>query len=269
MIYKFPDSFRPASLQERKTFYEEEFNLNKTVEWLKRFAPYQMSITFDLGVESGIIKDKTWMNNPFIRLGCINYMEIQELLLKFLPEDAYYDRNLYPDAIKCNNCQKRRNQGCLDCADADGQELVFDVDPENYLCPNCDTAGKHRYFSFCEKCFEATKEATLYLYDILSESFSNLQIVSTGRGFHIHVFDNSSFSLSLDERKALITRIKEAHIAVDSHITTGKMYLIRLPYSLNSLVSRVAVPLTVEEVEKLDVESNYSMPFYIRRKSKE
>lgn len=264
MIYKFPQSVRPATLEERETFYREEFHLEKAVEWLEKFAPYHMCITFDLGVESGIIKDTAWRDNAFIRLGPIEYGDLKRLLLEFLPEDVYYDRNLYPDVLKCDTCEERGKRGCFGCAHGHGQELVFDVDPENYLCPHCDTAGKHRYFSFCEECFGATREATLSLYDILSESFSDLYVVSTGRGFHIHVFDKSSFRLSVSERMSLISRIREAHIAVDSHITTGKMYLIRLPFTLNGLVSRAAVPLTVEEVEALDVVNTPSLPQFMR-----
>jgi hypothetical protein len=264
MIYNFPQLFRPASLEERKIFYEKEFKVTDAVKWLENFSPYHMSITFDLGVESGIIKDKSWITNSFIRLGPIGYGTLREVLLKFLPEDVYYDRNLYSSGARCNQCEARRNQGCFECEHADGQQLVFDVDPENYMCPHCDTDGEHRYFSFCEKCFRATREATLYLYEILSESFSDLRIVSTGRGFHIHVFDKDSFGLSLSERKSLISRIRESHIAVDSHITTGKMYLIRLPYTLNGLVSRFAVPLNREKVESLEIDSILPMPEYMQ-----
>ena len=264
VTYTFPQSVRPASLQERKTFYEKEFKLPKAVEWLNKFDPYRMSITFDLGVESGIIKDNAWKDNAFIKMGPVDYNQLKELLLKFLPEDAYYDRYLYHDASKCYDCEIRLQKGCFDCEGSDGQQLVFDVDPENYWCPQCDTEGTERHHSFCETCFKATKEATLYLYDVLSESFSSLQIVSTGRGFHIHVFDRDSFHFSVPEREALVSKVKEVNIAVDSFITIGKMYLIRLPYTLNGLVSRVAVPLSVKEVEKLTMYTSPSIPRFIR-----
>jgi DNA primase catalytic subunit len=264
MTYRFPQFVRPASLQERKTFYEKEFKLFDAVRWLEKFYPYRMSITFDLGVESGIIKDNTWKDNAFIKLGPVDYNQLKEVLLKFLPEDAYYDRYLYYNASKCYDCEKRIKKGCFDCEGADGQQLVFDVDPENYWCPQCDTEGSERHHSFCETCFKATKEATLYLYDVLSESYSDLQIVSTGRGFHIHVFDRDSFHLSVPERELLVSKVKEVNIAVDSYITIGKMYLIRLPYTLNGLVSRVAVPLSVTEVEKLAMYNSPSIPQFIK-----
>ena len=264
MKFNFPHSVRPASLEERKSFYEEDFEFSETIKWLERFEPYRMSITFDLGVETGITKDDTPIDLAFIRLGTIAYTQLMETILKYLPEDIYYDRTLYRTPKRCHNCDLRREKGCLECKWADGQELVFDIDPENYWCPNCDVSGKQRIFSFCEKCFKATKEATLYLYEILSESFSDLQAIFTGRGFHIHVLDNDSFYLSISERKQLVSEVKGAGVGIDSWVPLGRMYLIRLPYSLNGLVSRVAIPLQMHEVESLMLNGLSCTPDYIR-----
>jgi DNA primase catalytic subunit len=46
--------------------------------------------------------------------------------------------------------------------------------------------------------------------------------------------------------------VKENGFEIDEWVTAGEMRLIRLPYSLNGLVSRIAVPLEKNEIEKFD-----------------
>lgn len=246
--YKFPESFRPASLDERFNFYNREVRIDKAINWLLKFSPFQMSITLDLGEESGIIKAPIDKNNIFIRLGPVSHNELKDLFLEYLPEDVYYDRTLYLNSIECHDCQKRSKYDCVDCKNAAGQELVFDIDPENFNCPNCDRAVKNRQFSFCMMCFNAGREATICLYEILKKQFSHLQIVFTGRGFHIHVLDKEAFFLSSKERRELTSAIRKIGIGIDSFVPIGQMYLVRLPYTLNGLVSRVVTPLTLDNM---------------------
>ena len=260
MKYDFPYSCKQASLEERQAFYYRDFRFSDALAWLGKFEPHAMSISLDLGVETGIIKESDLADQTFIRLGPMGDALLKETILRYLPEDVYYDRTLYHDPWKCHECEIRAAKGCLDCGAAIGQELVFDIDPENYWCPDCDAEREKRLFSFCEKCFQAAKEATLYLYEILEEDFSDLQIVFTGRGFHIHVLDANSIQLSGSERRHLIDEVKGAGIAIDSHVPDGRMHLIRLPYSLNGLVNRIATPLEFCELESMEIDDVVYIP---------
>jgi DNA primase catalytic subunit len=46
--------------------------------------------------------------------------------------------------------------------------------------------------------------------------------------------------------------VKSRGFAIDEWVTIGEMRLIRLPFSLNGLVSRVVTPLLKSEVERFD-----------------
>ena len=101
--------------------------------------------------------------------------EVRDYLTEFLPEAAYYDRNVYDS--------KNRKIG---------QELAFDLDPENITCPIhgtlADKMQRHQGLSFCILELEMVKEQALSLHEHLEQHFSKMKIVYSGRGYHIHVF---------------------------------------------------------------------------------
>ena len=92
----------------------------------------------------------------------------------------------------------------------------------------------------------------LGLFDYLKESYSDLKVVYSGRGFHIHVLDQKAYILSTKERLNLAKQVKQAGFHIDDWVTSGEFRLIRLPYSLNGLVSRIALPLKKDELESFD-----------------
>ena len=107
---------------------------------------------------------------------------MRQQILEFLPEAVYYDRNVYDeDDHKV------------------GQELAFDLDPENITCPIhgslADKMKRHQGLSFCELEFDMVKHEAWGFYDYLKESYSDLKVVYSGRGFHIHVFDQEAYML--------------------------------------------------------------------------
>jgi len=57
--------------------------------------------------------------------------EIKNYLIDFRPESVYYDRNVYKDWDQA----KRVGNDATRLGRAFGQELVLDVDPENFTCP--------------------------------------------------------------------------------------------------------------------------------------
>jgi len=165
--------------------------------------------------------------------------EVKTQVLRFLPESVYYDRNVY---------DKKDLKA--------GQELAFDLDPENVTCPvHGDLAEKMRRgqgLGFCKLELEMVKQQAIGLYEHLENQFSTLRIVYSGRGFHIHVFDQDAYALGEKKRRVIARSVKERGFAIDEWVTIGEMRLIRLPFSLNGLVSRIVTPLLKSEVDGFD-----------------
>src|SRR3990170_5307515 len=96
------------------------------------------------------------------------------------------------------------------------------------------------------------KTQALNLYEYLEKEFSQLRIVYSGRGFHVHIFDEKAYGLKEKERLEIARAVKKKGFAIDEWVTAGEMRLIRLPFSLHGLVSRIALPLEKSEVERFD-----------------
>jgi DNA primase catalytic subunit len=67
---------------------------------------------------------------------------------------------------------------------------------------------------------------------------------------HVHVFDKGAFSLGIAGREALNAEFKE--YAIDPRVSRGRIRPMRLPYSLNGLVSRIVLPFSKKEAERFD-----------------
>ena len=68
------------------------------------------------------------------------------------------------------------------------------------------------------------------------------------------MFDKKAYKLSIKERGILNNRFKRYYI--DPWVSHGRIRLIRLPYSLNSLVSRIVIPLKIKEIKRFNPVSN-------------
>ena len=106
--------------------------------------------------------------------------------------------------------------------------------------------------SFCELELKMVKEETEKLYEELLSTFSKLEIIYSGRGFHIHVLDEDSLRWSYSKRKKFANKIRNRGFLIDEWVTSGSMRLIRLPFSLHAMVSRVVTPLTLLELESFN-----------------
>jgi DNA primase catalytic subunit len=96
------------------------------------------------------------------------------------------------------------------------------------------------------------KEQAISLHEYLEKEFSEMRIVYSGRGFHIHVFDSKAYALIDKKRRELAQTVKKKGFGVDEWVTAGDMRLIRLPYSLHGLVSRIVVPVEKSELERFN-----------------
>lgn len=221
--------FRPATLAERKSFYEKEFSLKKAMSWFGNKKPQLIAI--DAGTDTKTIKNKSWSNILFY---C--YLEeIEEKIKKYIPEDIYYDRNIYKrPELRFNNLN---HYNFLSDSNVIGQELIFDVDANNILCNH----PKNQLVcnSCLQKMWQETKKLSAELKNKLG--FKRIKIVYSGKGFHVHVQDKSAYSLTKQERINITRKLN--HYPIDSWVSNGNIELVRFPFSLNAQVSRVAIPI--------------------------
>jgi DNA primase catalytic subunit len=249
-----PEGMCPATLGERKRFYTEEFALEKVTSWLQiRRGKTKFAIIIGRHTKIFPQEFREDADTTIIIDEYSNLEDVRRQILEFLPEAVYYDRNIY-----------------LENDHAEGQELAFDVDPENITCPIhgtlADKMKRHQGLSFCAIELEMAKQQTAGLYEYLEKHFSDLRVVYSGRGFHIHVFDQTAFQLITKQRTELAERVKAKGFEVDAWVTAGEMRLIRLPYSLHGMVSRIVLPLEKNEVEKFNpVTDKRCIPAFLKR----
>jgi DNA primase catalytic subunit len=254
----YPVNHRPARLNERKKYYST-LNFSLIEKWFSEKNEQLQKPIFHLdpGNETGYIRKKyREIRGSLAYFSIANFSELKEMVMDYLPEDLYYDRNIYKDPDKCADCE-RRGDGCLACKEVLGQELMFDVDPENIDCPNCgtldDRVNGHTMFKFCYICFNRAIDQSIAMYKRLeSLGYKKLSAVYSGRGFHIYVEDEIACRMSFPERKKLAGQIMDEGYAIDPWVTEGEARLARVPYSLNGMVSRVCFPIEIGEIKKLD-----------------
>ena len=265
MAYDFPYGMRPASLAERKKFYLREFN---EAEARKAIGRHKF-IMLDTGVHSGLFLKRFGKEKIVLK----DFPNLKKTLLKYLPEDVYYDRGLYKDKEVCWTCYKNFH-GCFKCPFDNflGQQLAFDLDPENVDCPFCgsleDKLKRHTMYSFCPFCFNEVRLDTIRVYEKLGgKGFKRMKIFYSGRGLHIVVDDEETAGMSVRERKELVKELDD--YLIDEWVTAGSMRMLRLPYSLHGLVTRVAKPVSKKELEAEDLLfSPAFIPKFIKLKSK-
>jgi len=232
-----PHGMRYSTLQERKQFYTSEFNLRQVAGWFDKWLG-KAKFAVIMGRHTQIYPEKYRKDarTTIIIDEYKNLEDVKQEIIEFLPEAVYYDRNVYDE-----NNQKI------------AQELAFDLDPENVVCPIHgsleDKMKRNQGLSFCEIELDMVKQEAVHLYESLEERFSDLRLVYSGRGFHIHVFDQKTYNLTFQQRLEIAQQIKKEGFHIDEWVTSGEMRLIRLPYSLNGLVSRIVLPLTKQELE--------------------
>lgn len=256
--YVLPKGMRYTSLEERAIFYREEFSLKLVKQWLKPLEAFgRLAFAVIMGRHTHIFR-KEYAEDAETTIIIDKYKSLTDLkkqILEFLPESVYYDRNLYDV-----------NGEIL------GQELAFDLDPENLTCPIHgtleDKMQRHQGLSFCEIELKMVKEETAKLYERLKKQFSDLRIVYSGRGFHIHVLDEETLGWNRRRRRELAKKLKAEGFLMDDWVTSGGMRLIRLPYSLHGMVSRIVLPITESELPNFDpITDKRCLPKFLKPES--
>ena len=217
-----------------------------------------------LGRHSGIYprRFRHLKNVPLLVDDVSDVQGLRPYLMRYLPEGVYYDRNVYGPlgetrAAHVDYAHAWRNRFFR------GQELAFDLDPENLDCPvhgDIETKmRRHQGLSFCDWEFEEIRRQAVALFDDLSKRWSRLRAVFSGRGFHIHVFDDAAFQLSRAERSRIAKTIARRY-PIDEWVTSGEMRLIRLPYSLHGMVSRIVTPVPRGKLERFRYDDARAVP---------
>lgn len=265
--YELPQGLRPAALSERRSFYANTIDYGRAARWLGPHSGERVYALI-LGRHSGIYprRFRHLKNVPLLVEDAREARDLRPYLLKYLPEGVYYDRNLY------TSVQEARHSG-VDYGRAWrrpfflGQELAFDLDPENLDCPvHGDIEAKMRRrqgLSFCDWEFEEVRRQAVALCDDLAKDWSSLSVVYSGRGFHVHVLDEDAFRLTKPERTR-IARAWARRYAIDEWVTSGEMRLIRLPYSLHGMVSRVVLPVPRGDVQDFSYDDPRAVPQFAR-----
>lgn len=258
MRYNIPKLMRYSTIKEREEYYLNEFNPIKLINWFNNERDSLNTIyAVNIGRHTNIFQKKfsNVKNNMIIIDKYKNWEEIIDMFTYFKPEGVYYDRNYYKDIKKCSKCSNDAKK-CWKCKNFMGQELAFDIDPENINCPIHggidEKMAKKQGLSFCEIEFEMVKKSAEELYEILSTDFEKLKIVYSGRGIHIHVFDDSAIKMTLKERQKFSQLLVKKGCPIDEWVSNGKMRLIRLPYSLHGMVSRIVIPIEKKELTKVN-----------------
>ena len=263
--YELPDGLRPATLAERRRFYAGLMDYEAAERWFASF-PGERVFALILGRHSGIYprRFRSLKNLALLAEDARTARGLRPYLLKYLPEGVYYDRNAYASVADARRVR-------LDYAHAwrsrlfRGQELAFDLDPENLDCPiHGDIEAKmrrHQGLSFCDWEFEETRRQAAALHDELAEDWSRLTVVYSGRGFHVHVLDAEAYGLSRRERTSVARRYGRRY-ALDEWVTSGEMRLIRLPFSLHGMVSRVVVPVPRSRLETFRYDDPRARPAF-------
>ncbi|MEM3736917.1 MAG: DNA primase [Candidatus Bathyarchaeia archaeon] len=246
---------RYSSIEERRRFYQEEFALRLLEERFKNRRNTVFALV--IGRHTGIYPPnyEKLKNHTIIIDEYQDLSEVKNYILQYLPESVYYDRNLYGGELEnCRRCPKSYRD-CWKCKEFKGQELAFDLDPENIHCPYHgnieDRMRKHQGLSFCMYEFKVIRGRTRQLYEKLERRYGLVEVTYSGRGFHLTVQNEDATNMGWAERKRLAKEFS-AEYPIDEWVTSGEMRLLRLPYSLHGVVSRICIPLKVDDLEDFD-----------------
>jgi DNA primase catalytic subunit len=250
-------------LAERRRFYAKLMDYRAAATWIAR-PKGGRTYALILGRHSGIYprRFRQLKNVPLVVDDVTDVIGLRPYLLRYLPEGVYYDRNVYEslDAIRIHPVDYTRAWRSRVFR---GQELAFDLDPENLDCPiHGDIATKmarHQGLSFCDWEFEELRREAAALFDELRGRWDRLRVVYSGRGFHIHVFDEAAFRLTRKERSTIAERFGRRY-PIDEWVTSGEMRLIRLPYSLHGMVSRIVIPVPRGKLETFRYDDPGAVP---------
>ncbi len=246
MQYDYPAGLKPASVEKRELFYREEFPREQIAKRIGRW--YKFVPVIDVGSESTLYKPRLAdFKGKLVRVQ--DYKNIDHLVEKvvdYAPEDIYYNRTI-----------EREGEVRVD----PDQELVFRIEPFQLDCVRCDRKREYMEKSehrnvFCLDCLGEAGQKTKQLYGFLKRHFDDMDIVFAGRGFNIHVNDEDAYQMAMEDRWELANKVAQ-EFPITKDVTAGEKDMIRLPGSLNGLVSRTATVVSPHDLDDVEYLLNH------------
>jgi len=232
--------YRAPTLKEREEYYTNEFDSSKLIEM--EFSPQIYAV--DFGSKTGITKFPEKKIKLIMLPPNLTPEELKKKLIQYLPEAVYYDRNIYTNA---KQYYERKNfKKFWTDENYTGQELCFDVDAENI------SKTKPKDTKEYTKVLKEAAQKSIELAELLrqQQGFNRISFVYSGRGFHVKVHDKDTETFSFKERTAINDTVNE--FPIDRWVSGGFSKLMRLPFSLHGVVSRIPIPIRESEMESFD-----------------
>ncbi len=173
----------PASPEERKRYYREEWNIKQVPEYIIH-SIQEREFGFDhIG------------RGPNDRYKVFRTPDLLKRFLKVRTPFAAYCSVAFYDK------PRRRDRWTK-------AELVFDVDAKDIPVRTCECEG------VCEICLNEAREIVLGIIDTLKGDLGlqNIHVVYSGRGYHIRVLDNDVMSVNSDVRSQIVKYLVGADV---------------------------------------------------------
>ncbi len=258
----FPEGLRPSTMEERESFYRDEFGKPHIKRLNYRWDRPVLAI--DVGSETTRYR-RRFKDNLGKKVYLREYNDLNDLLEKvrrYVPETLYYDTRSYDtDPRQTNSIWEKPS----------GKQLIFSVTPDQVECDRCDKIkslkkgkrlAKH---TFCEECFEETAEKADELRKFMKRNFDYVESFFVGREFHIHIIDNEGFEIEETHRDVMASRLSE-RFPIDKEFSSSRNNLTVMPGSLNGITGRKVVKVKSHEFkmpEKILFEK--SKPDYLKK----
>jgi len=191
---------RPATPEERRRFYREEWTRREVPDFILRTLPLR-EFAFDV--------DGTGPNNRY------NQFETVEQLENYLRDRA-------PFAAYASVAHYQRpadREGWM------GAELAFDIDAKDLPLKTCGCQGA----AVCERCLDEARRVAAEFGDALRDDLglANVSFVYSGRGFHIRVNDASAMNLGGSERGQVVKYLTGGSLPGDVTMVGGYPRIFR------------------------------------------
>ncbi|RAP44153.1 DNA primase catalytic subunit PriS [uncultured Methanosphaera sp.] len=200
---------KPASKYERRIFYKEEWNVKDVPDFI---------------VDSITSRE----------FGFDHYGQG--------PNDRY---KTFPDALRLKRFIKVKQPFAAYCSVAfyekpkqrkgwQQSELVFDVDAKDIPIRTCDC----KEGEVCDKCLNQAKDIVLMIKDVLNDDFGlkNINMVYSGRGYHVRVLDEEVMDASSDLRGQIVQYVigaKEPDLTNNLGFNNLQHFIIPYGYPYN------------------------------------
>jgi DNA primase small subunit len=189
------DIFKQATLEERKIYYKEEWDIKKVPGFIVDSIEYR-EFGFDHFGRGPNDRYKVFSTSSYLK----RFMRSKTPFAAYCSV-AYYEK-------------PRKRDGWMK------SELVFDVDAKDIpirTC-NCDNV--------CEICLNQAKEIVSGLIDTMKSDLGskNIHLVYSGRGYHIRVLDEDVMEIDSDVRSQVLKYLVGADVPKDKYDDDEAIY---------------------------------------------